>query len=254
VIEFLLAGQNLPFAIAYGFVLIFGLVTFLGGAMDHHGHGDAHGHEFDHGPDVHAGHEVHGHEVHGHDVHGHDADGHDGHVHLDGNGVAETLLGWLGIGKAPLTMLLISFGWSFGSVGFVTQWIARKSGGALMPAILACAIALVPALVTHGFIARGLAVFTGKDDSTAVHSESFVGKTATVLLAASSKGKPTQAKFRDQHGQTHYILVEPHRDEDTFSPGDEVVLVSRNGSLFEAMPTDIDDLTERLRVGLTNES
>lgn len=105
-----------------------------------------------------------------------------------------------------------------------------------------------PALFLHSFVARGIGYFTARDDSTAVHSDSFVGKTATVVIGQTTKGKPTQAKLKDQHGQTHYVLIEPHREEDTLNAGDEVVIVDRRGNLFEVMPNDIDLISSHLRV------
>jgi hypothetical protein len=146
-------------------------------------------------------------------------------------------------------MLLVSFAWSFGSAGFVTQWTSKVLTGSLVSALVASGIALLPALIIHSYVAKGIGYFTSRDDSTAVHSDAFVGKTATVVLGQTTKGKPTQAKLRDQHGQTHYLLIEPHREEDTLHVGDEVVIVSRNGSLFEAMPNDIDLIATHLRAG-----
>lgn len=235
-IEFLTSDQNLPFLVAYGFMLAFGLVTVLSGAFDH-GHGDAS-----------PGHDV-SNDVGGHGVDGHDVDG-DLHGDLDHDGdidLGDTILGFLGLGKAPITMLLVSFAWSFGSAGFIAQWISKLASGSLLSAGTASLIALVPALIVHSYVARGIGYFTAREDSTAIHSDTFVGKTATVVLGQTTKGRPTQAKLRDQHGQTHYLLIEPHRDEDTLNVGDEVVIVSRRGSLFEAMPTDIDLITAHLR-------
>lgn len=214
-IKFIVAPENVPFLVAYVFMVAFAILTVVTGAMDH-AHGDA------------------------------DADldvDHDGDVDFGDN-----LLGYLGIGKVPITMLLVAFAWSFGSCGYIVQYMFR-SGTELMSPWVASAIALVPALFLHALIARGMAHFTDRDDSTAVHSDSFVGKLATVTLGETQKGKPTQAKLRDQHGQTHYVLVEPHRDEDTLQPGQEIVLVARHGSLYEAMPNDIDLITTHLRVG-----
>lgn len=236
-VDFLLNGQNLPFLVAYFFMIGFGLVTIVGSALDH-------GHGHDGGHDVH--HEV-GHDA-GHDVH-HDADAHL-HGDLDHDGdidLGDAVLGFLGLGKAPITMLLVSFAWSFGSMGYIVQWISHLSSDRLFAPGLASVIALIPALVLHSFVARGIGFFTSRDDSTAVHSDTFVGKTAVVVIGQTTKGRPTQAKLKDQHGQTHYVMVEPHREEDTLAAGEEVVVVARNGALFEVMPNDIDIISAHLR-------
>ncbi|HRD30599.1 MAG TPA: DUF1449 family protein [Fimbriimonadaceae bacterium] len=211
-VKFLLAPQNIPFLVAYIIMLAFAVLTLVVGAMDN---ADA-----------------------------------DAEVDIDADGLdfGDHVLSYLGIGKVPFTMLLVSFAWSFGSCGYIVQFVFRSMAGMVSPWV-ASAIALVPALLLHGLVAKGLRQITDRDDSTAVHSDSFVGKLATVTLGETQRGKPTQAKLRDQHGQTHYVLVEPHREEDTLLPGQEVILVARQGSLYEAMPNDIDLITADLRVG-----
>lgn len=223
-ISFLADPKNVPFLVAYGFLIVFGLLLTIGGMLDH-------GHDHDAGVD---------------------ADGHP-HIHgdIDGDGDIDFLdsaLGWLGIGKAPISMLLLIFCWAFGSAGFIVQWIAFKATGSLQSPGLASAIAIVPAIVLHCLLAVVVAKFTNRDDSTAVHSDSFIGKTATIVIGQTTRGKPTQAKLKDQHGQTHYLMVEPHREEDSLQAGEEVVVVARNGSLFEVMPNDIDIIAAHLRV------
>jgi hypothetical protein len=221
VISFLNNPNNVPFLVAYGFLIVLGLILAVGGLMDH-GH--------DHDADVDGHPAIHG-----------DVDG-DGDVDF-----ADSMLGFLGIGRVPLTMLLLTFCWAFGSTGFLTQWIAYKVTGALFPSLIASAIAIVPAIFLHGMVAKGIAKITDRDDSTAIHSDAFVGKTATIVIGQTTKGKPTQAKLKDQHGQTHYLMVEPHREEDSLQAGEEVVVVARRGSLFEVMPTDIDVIAAHLR-------
>jgi len=223
VIEFLKQPNNLPFLVAYLFMAIFGVFVLVTGGLGDHGDADV---------DV--------------DM---DAD-----VSLEGDlnhdGVVSALehgLGFLGFGKAPLMMLLVSFAWAFGSAGLVTQWTAWSTSRTLYPTPLAVAICIVPALLIHAGLARGISYFTNREDSSAVNSRTFLGKTATILVGETTKGRPTQAKFKDPHGQTHYVLVEPHREGDTFAPNDEVILVAQRGNLFEVMPTDIDILTDQLR-------
>ena len=48
-------------------------------------------------------------------------------------------------------------------------------------------------------------------------------------------GEPAQAKLRDEHGQTHYVMVEPGDPFETFVQGTPVLLVQKNGARFAAV-------------------
>jgi hypothetical protein len=56
----------------------------------------------------------------------------------------------------------------------------------------------------------------------------------------SSRGSPPRtagpSKVIDRYGQAHYVMVEPHHDEDVIPQGETALLVRREGSLFFALP------------------
>ncbi|MEL6964311.1 MAG: OB-fold-containig protein, partial [Pseudomonadota bacterium] len=64
---------------------------------------------------------------------------------------------------------------------------------------------------------------------------SFVGRVATITLGSARLGQPAQAKLQDQHGQTHYVMVEPDRQDITFEQGSRVLLVARARGVFRAI-------------------
>ena len=47
----------------------------------------------------------------------------------------------------------------------------------------------------------------------------LVGRMATIVLGTARQGSPAQAKVRDQHGQTHYVMLEPDEDGASFQAG-----------------------------------
>ena len=58
---------------------------------------------------------------------------------------------------------------------------------------------------------------------------------AQVVLGTAESGKPTQARLRDKHGRTHYVMVEPDQEGETFQAGEDLLLVRRAGSVFYAI-------------------
>lgn len=147
---------------------------------------------------------------------------HDVDLDVDGDGV----LGWLGLGQTPLLVTLVLFLTTFGVVGLgirlaapVSPWLAS------VPSIAA-------GFMITRFVGGAIGAALRKNETTAVAAESLLGGSATIVLGRTHRGHPTQAKLKDAHGQTHYVLVEPLRDEDQFDGGDVVLLVERQGPKF----------------------
>jgi hypothetical protein len=57
-----------------------------------------------------------------------------------------------------------------------------------------------------------------------------------VLEGTARRGYPARAKVIDQHGQAHYVMVEPHDDGDTVAQGETGLLVRQDGPLFFVLP------------------
>lgn len=161
-------------------------------------------------------------------------------AHLD---ASEGLLGWLHVGRAPILVLLIIFLMAFAIGGLLLQWAMVGLLGWPLPALVAsllagaCALPVVRGL--GGLIAR----YVPKDETTAVSEDSFIGRVARLTAETAVAGRPGQAKLTDEHGQVHYLLVEPDGPDIAFSRGEVVLVVSRaSGSLFRAIRNPRPDL------------
>ena len=157
------------------------------------------------------------------------------------------LLGWLGVGRVPLLMLIVVFLAIFGLVGLIIQQAVGP-----LPAALAAAIAGVAALPLTGIGARGLARIMPRDETTAVSLDSLVGKRGTITVGTARAGSPAQARVKDVHGQPHYVMVEPHDADHPIGEGETVLLVGRDGNLFTGLG-EADGIAphphEQLRIG-----
>ncbi|HEX8442280.1 MAG TPA: YqiJ family protein [Allosphingosinicella sp.] len=201
--DFLVAPENLPFAIALALMLMIGAVEALGlGASAAH-------------LDVHA-----------------DADGGD-------------LLGWLGVGEVPLLVTLVVLLALFGLIGVGLQQFAAALIGAPLSPWLAAPVAFVAALPLLGLASRALARIMPGDETTAVSLDSLVGKRAQITVGSARRGSPAQARVRDVHGQSHYVMVEPVTDGQSVGAGETVLLVAREGQVFIGL-AEGDALVPRL--------
>ena len=158
-----------------------------------------------------------------------DADAELGATHSGG------LLSWLHIGRVPVLMLLILFLTAFGLSGIFIQMVARSFFGGLLPAWLASIgafLASVPAVRFGGFV---LEKILPKDESSAVSLNALVGRAGIIITGTARVGNAAQARVRDEHGRSHYVMVEPEQENDAFEVGTEILLIKRLGAKYQAI-------------------
>lgn len=206
-LEFLTEAGFLPFSVALALLLLIALLEIVGLII---GHGLSHLAD-SWLPDLHLGDGLHG---------------------LSG---FDKLLAWLYIGKVPAVALLAVFLSTFGLGGVILQEGCRAFLGHTLNPWLASGLALVPALFGVRIVGRIGGRMLVKAESSAVSADSLIGRRATIALGTARRGKPAQAKVRDEHGKMHYVMLEPSTDETAFIQGSEVTLVERRGSTYTAV-------------------
>jgi hypothetical protein len=202
--ELLQAPQNLPFSIALGLVVVLAVLQvvalLLGGPI---GVGGA---DFD-------------------------AD-----FEVDGDIAPWTAaLDWLGVGKLPLSILLSLWAASFGFAGLTRQAIIKSSSGAFLPSLLASGVALAlsfPLLKVSGMALRPI---LPRDETEAVAVETLVGSEGEIVVGVARRGHPAQARVRDGWGTTHYVMVEPENDDESFAAGSKVLLLKHHDPIFRVI-------------------
>ena len=157
-------------------------------------------------------------------------------IHGDAEGGPE-LLGWLGLGNGlPVLIWLTSVLGCFTLSGLVIQQIATGLSGAPLHWGIATAAAAAIGLFGNVFAAAGLARIMPGYESTIVSIEDLLMRRGTILEGTARRGHPARAKVVDQHGQAHYVMVEPHNDADVVAPGETALLVRRAGPTFFVVP------------------
>lgn len=220
--EFLTADANMPFAIALtvmlGIALLEGVALLLGAGIS--GFIDSILPEFDADLDV-------------------DLDYHAG-PGIDASEVPAVaplsrFLGWLRIGKVPILILLVILLTAFGLVGLIMQSMMHNLSGFYLPAWIASSAAFAVSLPMMRVTALGLEKIMPKDETSAVSEKSLVGRVATITLGTAEKDSPAEAKVTDQHGLTHYIMLEPDETGIKFVSGQDLLLVGYDGKVYAAI-------------------
>lgn len=147
-------------------------------------------------------------------------------------------LDWLYVGKIPTMILLILFIASFCITGFIIQQLSLSILDHYLSPWLASLDALVISFPVLKLLAALLYPIMPKDESSAVSGDSLVGRPAHILLGHASIGNPAQAKLTDEHGQTHYVMVEPDPNQlASFSATDH------STTNFSSINADTDNTT-----------
>jgi hypothetical protein len=154
---------------------------------------------------------------------------------LDSVGPLTHMMSWLSFGKAPALILLIAFLTVFGLSGLTIQAVVHGLTGLMVPGWLAAIPAVMIALPGTRYAGRGFAAIMPSDQTEAVSGEGFVGKVAVIIRGTAKRGMPAEAKLKDVHGLTHWVLVEPDEDAAEFKTGEDVIIVSRAGSIYRTI-------------------
>ncbi|WP_419660147.1 conserved uncharacterized protein, DUF1449 [Desulfosarcina variabilis str. Montpellier] len=215
-IAFILADQNLPFAVALTLMLLIavleGVTTILGMGLS--SILESLMPEVDMDLDIDA-----------------DMDGAD----IQPSSPLTRMLSWLRIGQVPVLVLLVIFLTAFGLLGFGIQSLATRMVGTFLPVTLAAIAAIVLALPMVRLLGGMLARIMPKDETEAVAEKSFIGLVAVITTGKARFGSPAQGRLNDRYGQSHYVMIEPDDAEEEFPQGTEVLLVSQQGATFRAI-------------------
>ncbi|PLY07774.1 MAG: hypothetical protein C0625_04200 [Arcobacter sp.] len=142
--------------------------------------------------------------------------------------------GWIRLKEVPILMLLIVFLTSFGLIGLSIQFVLLKILGILWLQYLIA----IPTFILSIFSLR---IFGGiikkilpKDESSSISKDELIGYIATITLGKAKKGLPAEAKTKDNHGQTHYFMIEPENEYEVFEQGEKVLILGQSETSFFA--------------------
>lgn len=159
-------------------------------------------------------------------------------VDLDGvgasHGVLVTLSSWIYLGRMPFLIWLIIFFGGWGIVGLLLQMTLNDVLGMSFTQLVAVPVALAINLFVVRYLCMAINPFIPKDETYAVESSEFIGLDAEIVIGVAKHDYPAQAKLKDRHGTTHYIMVVPPVDAE-FKQGDKVVVTAQKDGVFEAI-------------------
>jgi membrane protein implicated in regulation of membrane protease activity len=241
----LLTWANVPFLVALGVAVSFallqmtGLLGLLAGGGDHAGHDGGH----DGGHDVDADHEADvGHEAdadHDGDA-DQDADDSDDADHEQGHGLGQQILGGLGVGKVPLSIIWQTYAVAFGFAGVTANTVYLSLVGALPLVTLAWTL---PGAAVFGYgvtrlVARAVGRVVSDPRQEATTRKELVGH-GGVVISSRIDADFGEVRLKDKTGYTLRVVCRT-RDDRPIREGREVVIVEydREGDHLYVAPLD----------------
>lgn len=167
-----------------------------------------------------------------------DWDSPDPELALDDGHALSRFWGWLRLKQVPLLIWLVVFLTAFGLLGLLLQSLIHSVLGWFLPPLLAALVVLLLALPVTRWAAAGLARVMPGDETSVVSNQALIGRVAYITLGTARQGQSAQARCADQHGQNHYVMVEPASSNDVFTQGTAVLLVTCEGALYQAVLAD----------------
>jgi len=144
---------------------------------------------------------------------------------------------FVGFGKVPFLMVLMSFLASFGLSGYAIQSVAHKMSGGVFPLLLAVPAAIVIGLLMTSRITAVLARIIPKEQTNAVSENTLIGREALVTYGTATTALPAAAEVVDQHGRTHHIQLKASAEGESFEEGQKALIVRIEDGFFFASST-----------------
>ncbi len=127
----------------------------------------------------------------------------DGDADMDAHADGFDLLGALGVGKAPLSIVLMLLLTSFGVIGLGTKLVLAASLSDTFAALVAAGAATATSLPVTGLGARLVARFVPSVESYAASHDALIGALGTVELAV--PGREALVRVTDETGTLHKL-------------------------------------------------
>lgn len=135
-------------------------------------------------------------------------------------------LNFLGIGRVPFTIWLVTLLTSFSVLGI---YITLKFD---LSQVITIGPVLIVALVITKFVSQLFSKIIPGDETTAVSEETLVGLSGVLMSPSIKPGYRGQLRVIDIHNQVHYIMVEPNDDVE-YIASDILIVTERRESYFK---------------------
>lgn len=158
----------------------------------------------------------------------------------------ERALGFINVGRVPLTIIIATFLMFWGITGYTVNGIIKNAIGSFPSVFIlaSCASALVVGIIATKFLSGIIARIFPQIETYSSSNESLLGQVARVV-SGQVTSKFGRAKVKDQYGNELTVFCKIPDGKEVPKRGDEVVLIEYDPSdnKFEVARADFSDIT-----------
>jgi hypothetical protein len=145
--------------------------------------------------------------------------------------VFERALGFINVGKVPLTIIVTTFLLFWGITGFASNGIIQRGFGSFPSVfiLVSCGVALVVGIIATKFLSGVIARLFPEIETYSSDNQALVGQVARVVSGQVTP-KFGRAKVRDQYGNVLTVFCKVPEGKEVIKRGDEIVLVDYDPS------------------------
>jgi membrane protein implicated in regulation of membrane protease activity len=213
--EWLMQWWNLIFVVPFGLALLYlGVYATSGFTF-----GDADADAGVNGPDMDADAEF----AVDADADGADIDAHDCHVPLH-----IAAMSWIGIGRVPLSLVLMVLLLTWGFFGFATSYyLERNRPGFTMTPAVSIAAAAVGSLLATALASRAVARWLPTSETYAARRHDLLGRSGEAIYQIDQQSGVVS--LRDENNDLFQVPCRVHGDRAPIAKGSHVRLIAYNG-------------------------
>lgn len=156
-------------------------------------------------------------------------------------------LGFINVGKVPLTIIIATFLLFWGVSGFMTNGIIRNVLDGFPSAFImaSCGVALVVSIIATKFLSGVIARLFPTIETYSSSNQSLLGQVAQVV-SGEVTSEFGRAKVKDPYGNVLTIFCKTPEGKEVLKRGDEVVLIDYDPSdkKFEVTKADFSDIPD----------
>ena len=150
---------------------------------------------------------------------------------------------WLGVGRVPLSILLMVLCFAFGALGFFANQLLREALGAPAVAAVSLPVAILGGLALTSLVANAIAKWMPMNETSARLRREFVGSRATTVFPVDA-GQGL-AVVRGPEGDRYQIPCRTLPGREAIAARSEVVIVKyvADDGLFFVVPSGLAEST-----------
>ncbi|MCP8351823.1 YqiJ family protein [Gammaproteobacteria bacterium Comchoano-2] len=137
-------------------------------------------------------------------------------------------------GKVPFLIVLLITTTLYGLSGLLIQYFYLLEFTTLLAGWQASIPAIMIAMMLSHILLKYIHQFVAISENHSISHEELVGMSGTLVIGHATHALSAQAKVKDRHGKTHYVMVRTEDDMLQLDAGDHLIITAHQQKFYTA--------------------